>query len=454
MRTLIFLLVPSVSFAGGFALSGIGSKGVSFGASYTALVNDWTAIYWNPANLHKAGKQFGVFANFVFTSGQATTRTGIIGMDGPYSLKTYPVRAVEQTFFIPSFGIVFPINQHTLAFGVYAPFGLGAKWDLYSMPIGYRVGRLDDYPEIDHESSISITNIMFAYSRAFSNLSVGLALGVAIGDIVLRQVNFGILDADQDNVPDLGYPYSLIPIDTRLKGKGTGFALNFGLQYDANKLSLGFALRYVSSLALNGSVELSAYKPYSPYYYAITGNDLFLGGIAYTKANASTTLPLPLIASLGASYRFSDKLNFALGFEYQMWNVFDTINVEIDGTDPIAGRPLQNEAFVENWNSTFKFSIGMEYLWRSIPLRFAFTYDQSPVPDETFSPLIPDPGDKFILSGGFGYSFGKISMDTHFEYFILPERNVDPATLSYVEGMPGSYRFGLFALGVSFNYGF
>lgn len=460
MRKLIILLVPSISFAGGFALSGIGSAGLAGGQTSVSNVSDWTSIYWNPAGLADASREFGFYFALVGTQGKATTKTGIIGFDGPYSLKNYPVYSEPLTFFIPAFGVVIPTKNGTFGFGIYAPFGLGSKWDLYSMPIGYRVGRTDDYPRIDHESAIGITNIMFSYGRVckfFDKLSWGIAFGLSHNEIYLRRVELSVLDMDKDGVPDIGYPFSLIPTDAKMKGSGAGFAVNFGMKLKAleNKLSAGFAVRYNSAANLKGKMELAVYKPYSPFYYNVTGNDFFLGGIAASvgdsAADAQATLPLPLIADFGISYKVSPTLTISAKFGYQGWDVFDTIEVKLNGTNPVTGEPLEDIYLIEDWKSTYNAGIGIEYLYKGIPLRFGFVYDQSPVPDETFNPLLPDPGDKYILTAGFDLNTHKIDYGFHFEYFIMPERNVEQAT---GHNMPGTYSFDILSFGVTANYKF
>ncbi len=460
MRKLIILLVPGVSFAGGFALSGIGSSGLAGGQAAVADVSDWTAVYWNPAGLADASRSAGFYFALVGTQGKATTNTGIIGFDGPYTLKNYPIYSEPLTFFIPSFGVVVPTRNGTFGFAVYSPFGLGSKWDLYSMPIGYRVGRLDDYPKIDHESSIGVTNIMFSYARQcmfFKNMKWGIALGPTYNQIYLRQVELSVLNADGDSIPDLGYPFSLIPTDAKTKGSGWGFAVNFGMQFDFNKLKAGLAIHYNSSPNLNGTMELSVYKPYSPFYFNATRDSFFLGGIASSTANVSAVLPLPLIADLGFSYKLSDKAKISARFSYQGWNVFDTIMVNVSGLNPITGDSLEDVALVENWKATYNIGLGLEYLYKGVPVRLGFVYDQSPVPDETFTPLLPDPGDKYILTAGFDLHADNVVYGFNFEYFIMPERTVERPSgqnIQDIPGMPGTYSFNIFAFGVTASYRF
>lgn len=461
MKKIFLIMLPTLSFAGGFALSGVGAKGLGMAGSYVALVDDWTAIYWNPAGLSGAKKQFGIYGVYVGTFGEATTKTGVIGMDGPYSLKNYPINT-QQGFIIPSFGIVLPYRENIFAFGVYVPFGLGAKWDLYSLPIGYRDDGKDNFPEIDHESSVEVLNIVFGYSRKFSNLSIGTTLGISRTSIVLRRVNFAILDANRDNIPDLGYPYSLIPIDVKLKGSGFGFVANFGIKYEIGKLLTGLSVRYNSNPNLKGNIDANAYLPKSDYYYQATKNPIFLGGISNSKASGSALFKLPLLVDFGLAFKIIDRLNISSFVQYQNWNSFDIIELDIDSAnqigDPILGKFLPSkEEFVQAWKSTLKFGIGLEYLLRqNLPVRFGIAFDQSPIPDSTFTPLIPDPGNKIQLTSGFSKQYNNFSYDVNLEYFILPKKEISAQNYNPLKShnLPGEYKFSLFAVGFGINYKF
>ncbi|MEO0160075.1 MAG: outer membrane protein transport protein [candidate division WOR-3 bacterium] len=461
-KLLLILILPVSSMAGGFALSGIGGKALSLGGSYVSLVSDWTAIYWNPAGLTGASKQIGIYTNVIGTFGDATTQTGIIGMDGPFSLKNYPINT-QQSFLIPAFGFVLPYKENVFAFGLYVPFGLGAKWDLYSLPIGYRDDGIDNYPKIDHESSIEVLNIVGGYARKFSSLSVGISLGLSRTSILLRKVNFAILDGNKDGSPDLGYPYSLIPVDVKLTGTGFGFVANLGLKYELSKLSFAWALRFNSSPTLKGNIEANAYLPKSDYYYyKMSNNPIFLGGISNSKASGSAQLKLPIITDFGISYKFNEKLLSAVFFQYQNWSTFDEIILSIDSAnqtgDPLLGKFLPSqEEFVQGWKSTFKFGMGIEYRFKSnLPLRFGFAFDQSPIPDSTFNPLIPDPGNKIQLTAGFSREYNNFSYDFNFEYFILPKKTISNTDYNPLKShnLPGEYRFSLFAVGFGINYKF
>ena len=45
------LFVSVAVYAGGFALSGVGSKAIGMGGAFRGLADNWSAAYWNPAGL-------------------------------------------------------------------------------------------------------------------------------------------------------------------------------------------------------------------------------------------------------------------------------------------------------------------------------------------------------------------------------------------------------------------
>ena len=48
---LALLLMAGGALAGGYALSGVGSKAIGMGGAFRGLADDWSAAYWNPAGL-------------------------------------------------------------------------------------------------------------------------------------------------------------------------------------------------------------------------------------------------------------------------------------------------------------------------------------------------------------------------------------------------------------------
>jgi len=247
-----------------------------------------------------------------------------------------------------------------------------------------------------------------------------------------------------------------MPVDVKLTGSGWGFVLNGGVKYEIGPLRAGLAVRYNSSPKINGEISANVYFPKNSYYYNSSGgNPIFLGGVGSSSAKGDAVLKLPLILDFGLAYKL-EKITLSSFVQYQGWNSFDVIKLNIDSSnqtgDKILGKFLPSkEEFIENWKSTFKFGLGLEYrIIQNTPLRIGFAFDQSPVPDSTFTPLIPDPGNKIQLTGGFSREYNNFSYDINFEYFIMPKKEVSKSPYN----LPGEYKFSIFVLGFGLNYKF
>jgi long-chain fatty acid transport protein len=69
-------------------------------------------------------------------------------------------------------------------------------------------------------------------------------------------------------------------------------------------------------------------------------------------------------------------------------------------------------------------SLGTEYRSGANAYRCGIFWDQSPIPDETFSPTFPDINDKLSFNGGFGHDFGQWTLDLNMQYVAFSEREI------------------------------
>ena len=106
--------------------------------------------------------------------------------------------------------------------------------------------------------------------------------------------------------------------------------------------------------------------------------------------DATAEVKTPADIGFGLAIKPSEKLTLSGEIAYTMWSSLDSILIELDGDGP-DGQPAPNSAIVLDWDNTLRFSIGAEYwIYESFALRLGYYLDPSPVPDNTFTPLIPD----------------------------------------------------------------
>ncbi len=448
---LLLLAVPSLVMAGGFALSGVGIRGLHLGGAARALFGDPYGIFWNPGGLaFSQSKTLGLYMSTVMPESRYQPTTGLVGYDGGYSNRL-DIYAEAQTFNIPGFAIAIPSDLATFGLGVFVPFGLGSSWDLYEYPIGWR--NPVPFPKDDWVSNLQVISAYIGLAKRFGeNLAIGISGGLNFGKVELSNVH--LVPADEDDPGSIPLPFSYIPVTADMSGKGTGYGAILGIAYRASeKLDLGFAARYYSAIPLDGTTNLTAYFPDSTSVGAWTLS---------TEAKTTADFPLPSNVGFGLAYHSSPDLTFYADLDYTLWSVVDVITLKMEGTD-FFGQPLEDEHLAKQWENTARASFGLEYRYTpEIALRLGVYFDQSPIPEGSQDPLIPDIGDKLSFNGGFSYTkdlgMGKITFYLGGEYVTAPDRTVydfqDINQDGTPDNMPGIYsmQVGAVNFGITVSY--
>ncbi len=390
----ILIPVASALWAGGFALSGVGIRALQLGGAARTLAGDPSTIFWNPAALAYANHtEIQLYNTTVMPDARYQPYTGLVGYDGGYSTRL-DIYAEAQTFQIPGFLMVVPGKFANVSIGVFAPFGLGAKWDLYDYPLGWH--NPEPYPEIDWSSDLQVLSTYVGIARKINDrLAVGLSGGANFTKVNLQRVN--LVPADPQDPGSVPLPYSYIPVDVQSDMKGTGFGVNLGLFYRASdQLDMAFSTRLYSPVSLSGNTDFTAYFPDTSQTHAWKLS---------STASASTDFPLPHNFGVGFAYRPSEQLTFRMDLDYTLWSLFDVLVLEFDGLGP-TGEPLDSSVIAKNWNNTLRVSGGLEYDYgNGFRMRLGVYYDQTPIPDGSIDPLIPDISEKLSFNGGLSYTY-------------------------------------------------
>jgi long-chain fatty acid transport protein len=104
----------------------------------------------------------------------------------------------------------------------------------------------------------------------------------------------------------------------------------------------------------------------------------------------------------------------------------------------------------QDWRDVFAFNVGVQYqLNPAWVLRCGYVFDQSPVPEHTLGPVVPDT-DGHLLSLGIGYAKGNFIIDMAC-MTLLPE---DRHTRRNIDGLNGKYSASWISFLISFTYAF
>jgi len=465
LTTLLAIVISSSVFASGVGLTGIGARATALGGAYRGVADDWSAMYWNPAGLTQicgfhAGLSFEMImptANFtpaqwsyiappLYFGNPDTVETSFSNM------RTDGTENEPRTFYIPAFGITYQMSDKlTVGLGFYAPFGLGAEWDLLNTDLYNK-----NYPQIDYSDDLKIVDLhpTIAYKLS-EKISVGVGLSIVYADIIIRTPKY--VPNPYLTTKDLaGFRYTLanlggtnpeynhLLIDSELAGTGLGFGGNLGLMFNVtDNFKIGLSARYYNDVSIDGRINATAYfadleaahnaiqtglKPVLDGKLAkgeISEKDYgalinyYSGGssVVYDDVSGDTKLPLPMEVGIGLSYSGIRNLLIAADFNWTQWSAWDMIEIDLETGE--------KSNLVENWQDGMRYSLGLEYSLGLLKLRGGYYHEGCVVPNETLSPTIPDINSRDAVNLGLYFELGLISLHASYEKILIGDKTVD-----------------------------
>ena len=474
LSLVILLSVTLISIevlATGVSLTGIGGRATVFGGAFRGISNDWSAMYWNPAGLVQIkNMQFG--GSLEFIAPHASYTMGLYNGQNMSVLTTNEVDAEAKKFIVPSFGFVYSTGDMAFGLSVFAPFGLGAQWDLFNTS-NYNTA----YPDIDYDDDLKIIDIHPTFSYKVSEkLSVGVGVSIIHSDIRIQmpKISPSPALAAQQTYAALGIGFnptnSYVLTDVNLEGSGWGFGGNLGLLYKASEdLHIGVSARYYNDSSLDGSFTADSYLVNDQTAQATLGGALQLGAISQAQfnqlivpfsgavvpttndQNVTATMPLPMNIGVGFAYYGIENLMLSLDLDWTQWSSWDVINIDMSNGS--------QKQLTENWEDVIRIAVGLEYTMDNLSLRGGFYTENNATIDETLTPSIPDVNRRNVIIGGIGYTMGNINFHLLGEYFFIGERTVNDWVFTtgaapQNDNFAGVYNASTFTLMGGFDFNF
>ncbi len=459
---LIFFVLActSVSLAGGFALPGVGSKALNMGGAFRALADDWSAAFWNPAGLaYLPNSEFTMNFYTLNFRPEYTPRISLGESGYSYSFG-YPEETYypdDRAFFLPSFSGFhkFPgIEGFTAGVAFYVPYKLETQWDLYKPPSGF--DNSVEYPKFDHRTDILIWDLHPTVAKTFMDDKLGLGLGVNVerADFELRRAVL---------VPTIyPRPYDFFPVDAQMKTNGWGLGFNAGILYKASpKLQLALSYQSPIDIDLKGRMDMVMYFP----VIGAPGSNIVGGIYPYGDGEFETTLSLPGEIGVGLMYKPMEKLTLTGDVSSVNWSRLEYLDTKDITLIPDEDNPgamildVRETEILFNWENVTRFSLGAEYILKEgLFARGGYFFEKSPIPDNTFTLLIPDVGNKHSLNLGLSYQID--SFEFGYDYQLVTYQKRDIESFVDVNGdqrydnMPGEYHMIYHCSGLSFTYRF
>lgn len=411
---LLAALCASGVSASGFSIYEQGAKASGIAGAFTAIADDASANWYNPAALvWLEGRQFQVGGNLITVGGD----TEIDVLDPSFGVFT-------PTTFEPESSIETPIHLYysqkinpniAWGIGVTTPFGLVTEWQERPITFSARKSELTTF--------VVNPNVAF---RLTENWSVAVGVDYIFADVgeFSREVPI-----DLDGNPLNGFE---IIGGSNLTGDGDDFGWNVAVSYRTEMSSFGFMYRSELSPEIEGDISYSNFGPLSPFFLNSPG---------------STTLNLPAQAAVGIGFQLTNSIQLAIDVAWAEWSNFESIDVDIDN-ETVFSRDFE---LIEDWDDTFSYRIGL--LWETSAQsewRFGAVLDESPVPEETLRPSIPD-AERIGATIGYGYTGQSSTVDFYYMALFFDDITAIPGEEGVIAG---AYESFAHLAGVSVNFRF
>ena len=413
----LFTFVQSAS-AAGFRLLETDNVGQGQAHAMVAGVTDSAAVYYNPAAMAELEK-YGAKAGFEIIDPK--TKVTQSSANSETANESYAVPHIYSVKKLQDSGIA-------IGFGVFSNFGAGTQYSIYS-PLRYEAT----------VTQLRTTTANVSGAMSLDLVSIGLGLNYMTSKVIYNSM----------------YPFTGAGADgyALMEGSGSSFGINAGLLFKAtDAIKIGLAYRSPMSAKLKGTMHIENFP--SPLLPILTGHGIT--GDDYSS-DAETTVNFPGIATAGVNINITEAFSMEVDADMTQWSSFDKLEFTFasplshDGTTLLPSTSKKDQ----KWKDTVSIRAGVAFKYDSqLTLRAGYYIDPSPVPDDTFTPRIPD-ADRNVITVGFSYAAeDKYVVDASFAYVNMGTRTVSNSVGAPATDVSGDYNTTANVFGVSFGYKF
>jgi long-chain fatty acid transport protein len=389
------VLAASPTFAAGFGLFENGAKAMGMAGAFTAQADDPSALWHNAGGLAFFDKGAASLGFTYFTSTTADFRganpfpgTGARGEQKPLSVVT------PHGFWIR------PINdQWKFGLGLYTPYGLVTEWK-----------HPNEFPGrfLSTRAEIRAVDVNPTLGWKLGNFGIGVGVIGRFTDLELRR-----------NIAQVN-PFTLAAADvgklTLSADMSDGYGWNLGVLHKFNN-SFSWGASYRSKVKVNYTGDARATQVLTgyPQFDALLASRIPFN----TKLPVKTSIEFPDMASLGFFIALGPTMGLEVDANWTGWSSFNEVAIDFTGD---ATHSLPDSTIPEHWEDVYNYRLG--FRWDTGPAsqwRAGYVYDESPQPEESVSPLLPD-ANRNGLTLGYGHK-GRVTSDFALMYLKFAERS-------------------------------
>ena len=452
------VLLSSSAYSAGFAL--IENSASGMGKAYAgaaAVAEDASTAWFNPAGMNyltsklQGKSQLSSSLNIV----AAQTRFKDKGSAPPPSLGDAAISGKKnnnETIVSPVPGLyyVHPVNDKlTFGLSINAPFGSETDYD--KKWIGRYQATKTDMKTYNFNPSLSWKlsdklSLGGGISAQYIDVKLGKAYDTAAAcrKIALQSGSTQTLDYCNSKYPKAAQYQN--DGQALVKGDDFSFGFNLGLLYQPSELTrLGFTYRSQIKHKLEGKATYKNHAAFVPIVAQLEG----LGIHTFSDRDIRANVDLPESVSLSLVHKLSERLEIMGDLTWTGWSSFKRLRITAADT----GAEVTNVH--ENWENVTRISLGANYKYNDkLTLRTGFAVDQEPIPSARHrTPRIPG-NDRTWVSFGAGYKVNKkTSLDFGYSHLFLDKTAIDnPGENGY--SVKGFYDNQVDIVSAQFNYTF
>jgi len=408
-----------------------GTKATGMGLAFTAVADDPTAIFFNPAGLgwqQHFSVELGVGA-ITKISGDFTGANPFpgVGQNGDQH---------KTTFLLPTFYAVVPLTQDiNLGLGLFSQYGLGFRWD---NPNNTWPGRF-----VSENAVIKSVDLNPVLSwRLLPSISIA-----AGADYRLSYVQLQRNTATFDPLNNVFADTARIKLDSSL-WDNHGWGWNAAIMIRPSPaFSVGASYRSSIKIDYAGDATFTQILTGNPVLDAIVASRLPQG-----QRPVATSIDFPASLNLGMAFVIAKNTTLSLEADWTQWSKFNQLDISF--TD-LPGGTVCAPAGVKvcratNWDDSWAYRAGIDQKFGPWSVRSGYYRDKTPQPVRDVGPILAD-NDRDGFTIGFGYDTPKWGFNISDLYLKVKERTVDvPNTDNFF----GKYRETVNIAIASFRFSF
>lgn len=366
------------SHANGFRNPPPDSYGLSMDGGKLTGATGPAAAYYNPANLVGVTGP-GAELALTIVSAETEFSSPLLGKHTTTTSEAY----------IPGLFACYPFADGKVVGGlaIVSPYGQSTEWAKSSM--------------LPYFSELVVVDI--APSVAFGvgdRLRIGVGMDFYLSELDLRQ----LVPWDYFPIPWTGQVGSL-----RVSGDGTAIGGNLALSVDLTPHQrLAVTYRSQFDVDYDGDTDIGGIPP------ALTP-------VLPAGSDFSSTIKFPNTVVVGYGIQATDRLYLGADVEWIEFSRFDELPLDLGA---IGQLNLFPSAIPQDWDDVW--TVGLAAAWTvsdAIVLRGTYKFMESPIPDTTLAPTLPD-SDKHVLGVGAQWSGDVQSVAVGYLYTIFDDRTV------------------------------